>query len=365
MTARSFVPLVSLLAALAPGLFAATPIVIPAEGGTVTLPLTGLSVVFPAREKAILKVTASWSMQDDKNTFDGRDVIDEFGGPGNDTIIAGTWAHIGYFNAGGPAAVVKEADLKEPWPVAPATLWGAEWQARGGKWNFENDLGIKPALVLATRQSANGPSFLLYHFFVGEKELTKDEMLTRAEASPVLRAVFQAFWKGQYGPSLPTRNPAVKVRNDSLAAREVVLKKAGLKVQVPDDGFVWLVRAASDGSSDYLDRMAPSLPDVSLEVATVDAASVQEVFAMFSGTNSRKDPAPANLPMGWEPGPTIKLENGSEETIVCKLIGNKVLVVGFLCTPPPPISKRITDVEPYTPLLGALAEALRQSGKTH
>lgn len=152
MTARCFVPLVSLFAALAPGLFAASPLVIPAEGGTVTLPLTGLSVVFPAREKTTLKVTASWSLQVDKNTFDSRDVIDEVGGPENDTIITGTWAHVGYFNAGGPAAVVAEAELKDAWPVAPVTLWGFEWQARGGKWDFGNELGIKPALVLAGSQ---------------------------------------------------------------------------------------------------------------------------------------------------------------------------------------------------------------------
>jgi hypothetical protein len=357
MTARRFLPLVSLVAFLAPGLFAATPIVIPGEGGTVTLPLTGLSVVFPAREKPKLKVTASWSLQVNKNTFDSRDVLDEFGGPENDTIIAGTWAHVGYFNAGGPAAVVLEAELKDAWPVAPATLWGVEWQVRGGKWDFGNDLGIKPALVLAIRQSPEGPSFLLYHFFVSETELTKDEMLARAEASPVMQAVFQAYWKSQYGPSLPTRNPAVKVRNDSVAAREVVLKKTGLRMQLPDDGFVWLVRPASDGSSDFLDRMAPSLPDVSLEVATVDAASVQEIFAMFPGPKSRRDPAPANLPAGWEPGPTIQLENGNWENTVCKLIGAKVLIVGFLVTP------RVIDVESYNPVLGALAEALRQAGK--
>lgn len=78
---------------------------------------------------------------------------------------------------------------------------------------------------------------------------------------------------------------------------------------------------------------------------------------MFPGPIARRDPAPANLPAGWEPGPTLKLENGTMETTVCKLIGAKVLVVGFLCRP------RITDVESYNPVLGALAEALRQSGK--
>ncbi|MSU47114.1 MAG: hypothetical protein EXS42_08345 [Lacunisphaera sp.] len=88
MTARCFLSLVSLFATLASGLFAATPILVPAGGGIVTLPLTGLSVVFPAREKIVLKITASWSLQIDKNTFDSRYVLDEFTVAENDTMIA-------------------------------------------------------------------------------------------------------------------------------------------------------------------------------------------------------------------------------------------------------------------------------------
>ncbi|MSU47113.1 MAG: hypothetical protein EXS42_08340 [Lacunisphaera sp.] len=242
-----------------------------------------------------------------------------------------------------------------------ASLWDAEWQVRGGKWDFGNDLGIKPALVLAIRQSPEGPSLMLHHYFLRDAELSRDDMLARAQESPILRAVFQAYWKGQYGPSLPTRNPAVKVRENSVAAREVVLPKAGLRVQLPDDGFVWLARPdpKSNATADYLDRLAPSLPDVSVEVATIDAVSVPEVITKISGPNSRKDPAPANLPAGWEPGPSFKLGDGIWEPTACKLIGAKVLVVGFLRTP------RVIDVEPFTPVLSALAEALRQSEKAH
>ncbi len=354
MTARSFLPLVSLLAALAPGLFAATPIVIPAAGGSVTLPVSGLSVVFPAREKTTLKVVASWSLA---KGYDGRDVVDEFDGSQDPVLIAGTWVQAGYFDAGGPAEVVAEEKLIDPWPVTTAKLWGGEWQVRGGKYEFDDkDLGIKPAIILAIR-SGEGPTLMFYHYFLRDTELTQDDMIARALESPTMRAVFQSYLQGQYGSSLPTRNPAVRARNDSAPAREVLLPKTGLRVRVPDDGFVWLPDSAPKEGSDHLWRMAPIFPELSLEVATVEAASVQEIFALFPGPKARKDPAPANLPAGWEPGPTIKLDDGTWETSVCKLIGAKVLVVGFLANP------RTIDVEPYTPVLGALADALRQSEK--
>jgi hypothetical protein len=355
MTARRFVSLVSLFATLAPGLFAATPIVIPAAGGNATLPLSGLSVVFPAREKTSLKIVSSWSFA---KGYDGRDVVDEFDGTGEPTLIAGTWVQVGYFDAGGPAEVIAAEKLLDSWPVTKANLWGAEWNVRGGKYEFDDkDLGIKPALILALR-SGEGPTLMFCHYFLRDAELSREDMLARAEQSSSMQAVYQSYLKSQFGSSLPTRNPAVRARNDSSPSREVVLPFNKLRLQVPDDGFVWLPDANAKSDSDRLWRMAPVFPELTLEVATVEAASVQEVVAMLTGPKSRKDPAPANLPAGWEPGPSMKLDDGSWETTVCKLIGPKVLIIGFMGTP------RTTDMEPYVPVLSALAEAARQTGKT-
>lgn len=349
MTACRLLPLVGLFATLVSGLFAATPTVIPAEGGPAILPISGLSAVFPPRGDTTLKIVSSWSLQ---QNFEGRDVIDEYGGEEKATMLAGTWVLLGFFDAGGPAAVVAEAELVDAWPASTARLWGVEWQARGGRFKFEsNELGIKPALVLAI-QSGQGPTLLLYHFFLRDEALSREAMLTRAQESPTMRAVFQAYWNGQTGPALPTRNPAVRQRGDIPASRVVKLPISGLQVKLPDDGFVWLPQTKPAEGVDMIYRMAPRLPDITVELLLITAPGVKAAITQVGLDKNPWDPAPANLPTGWENGPTITTSDGIKETTVAKSIGGKVLLVGFLVSP------RLIDTGPYQPLLEALAEAV-------
>lgn len=356
MSGRFSFPLVfalgGLFAALAAPLRGAKPILIPDTGGQVTLPTSGLSVSLPAQPGVTYKVTGRWGLSNGGKSYWSRDIIDEF--DAEDNLTAGNWVSIGYFDAGEAAAVIKDVKLTEDWETT-ADLWGLHWHVRGGNYTFTSSLGVKPALVLATTPSKLKPSILLYRYFLkeGEANLSHDDMIAAIRTSPTLNAAFQSYWAEQCGPVLPTKSEAVNQPANGEATRVVRLPRNGLQMRLPDDGFVWLEETKPENELvDLLYRMAPRLPDLTIELLLNEAPGVRAAFTKLGLDKNPWDPAPANLPAGWESGPTITTSDGVKETTVGTVIGSKVLIVGFMVTP------RLIDVGPYQPLLASLADAV-------
>lgn len=325
---------------------------IPVKSGKVVLPLTGLAVDLPAdkRKNATWMLSGSWSLTDGGAAFDGRDVVDLKVG---DKLVAGNWVHIGYFNAGDCAAVVKELDVPDRW-TGEKTLWGMKFQVAGGTWDFENDLGKKPAIALCVA-NADGGSLLLYHFFLEDKAPVGKAGLAPIVRDKFLERVAKAWKAGSYGAAQPATRPEIKQRGDLTAARTVTLPQSKLEVTLPVDGFVWIVRPGAVDGSDFLDRMAPSLPDISLEIGRVPGQPCAAIMkAMAEGVGLAAEPPPTNVPFGWTAYPTLQLEK-TRERVICKDVGGAALVVGLLATPSTTASAR--DFGPMADVIRALADA--------
>lgn len=343
--------IVSFLVGAAPCTRAATPIVISAAGGPVALPTSGLAVNLPARENITCKITGQWSLMDGDAAFLGRDVIDEFDGEGN--LRAGSWIIGGNFTAEEAPAILQGTKLTDAWEDT-VTFWDAEWKVRGGNYTFSSDLGVRPTVVFATTSSDGGPSLLLHHFLLAaDAPVTKEAMLAQVRKSPTLRAVFRAYCSDQYAQVRPTQSEAVTQPAHSAASRIVQLPNSGLRVQLPDDGFVWLSDAQTEDATDKIHLVAPRLPNISIELLLVDAPDARAAFAQLELDGNPWGPAPANLPPGWQSGVTVTTSDNIEQATVCTVIDRKVLVVGFLAT------HRLLDTGPYRPLLEALADAVR------
>lgn len=321
------------------------PIEIPATGGRLILPMSGLAVNFPAQPDVRTELKASWST---KTGFDSRDVIDQFK---DGKLIAGTWVLTGYFDAGDARATVLTEKLVDAWPVTTMDAWGMTWQMRGGKYEFTGSLGAQPALVYATDRSKDYPTLLLYHFFIGEPGISGEEMVQRVKASPLSAAIVKAYRENRYGTSFPARHPAVKSRDDSVAARTVTLKKHNLQVALPDDGYIWVPQKEPEGITDFLYRLGPTFPELTLDVLVIDAPTVRAAWGSIDLSPPPAGTIIANLPDGWEVGPEVTPPSGKEST-VAKQIGHRVLIVGFLA------NTVTTDAEPLGPILEALAESV-------
>ncbi len=325
---------------------------VPVKSGKVVLSLTGLAVDLPAdkRKNATWMVSGSWSLTDGGKAFDGRDVVDLKVG---DKLVAGNWVHIGYFNAGDCASVVMQLDVPDRW-TGEKDLWGQHFQVAGGTWDFENDLGKKPALALCLA-GADGSSLLLYHFFLEAKPPAGKAGLVAIAKDKFLERVTKAWKAGAYGVAQPATRPEIKQRGDLAAARTVTLVESKLEVALPADGFVWLVRPGATGGSDFLDRMAPSLPDLSLEVARVPGQTCEAIMtSMADGVGVAAEPPPTNVPFGWTAYPTLQLEK-TRERVICKDAGSAALVIGLLATPSTTADAR--DFGPMADIVKALAAA--------
>jgi hypothetical protein len=129
----------------------------------------------------------------------------------------------------------------------------------------------------------------------------------------------------------------------------VTLSVSKLKVELPDDGFVWLSRATD--SSDSLDRMAPFFPEMTLEVARVEDATCQDVIDAVKASGSLKPGSEArNAPAGWITGPALDLD-GTIESMVCHTFGGDALAAGLMST------QGGADMTDFAPLLAALLKA--------
>ena len=115
-------------------------------------------------------------------------------------------------------------DVPDRW-TAQQKLWSQDFQIAGGTWDFENDLGKKPAIALCTPGPA-GSSLLLYHFFLEAKPpATSKAALAAIAKDKLLPRVTKAWATGASGPATPTTLPQIKQRGD-IAAGECTIVDA-------------------------------------------------------------------------------------------------------------------------------------------
>lgn len=315
------------------------------SSGVAQLPSTGLVIDLPARSEGVYHVSGSWALNAADGVFDSRDVIDEINSAGN--LTAGNWALVGYFDAGECDAVLGAEKLDASWTTTQ-DIWGQRWSVRGGIFTFDGALGRRPAAILC-RTEQNGPTLLLYRFLTAAPEtLDQSAILADVESSVVLPAVSKSFNSKRTGRYIPVERGDLRNRGTAGAARAVTLPVSKLKIDLPDDGFLWLARAAD--SSDMLDRMLPVLPDTSLEVIAVESIKCGDIL------EGLKDGAKAgaeaqNLPAGWIVGPAIVVD-GEVEPVACYPASFGALVVGL-------VQGGDRDFLPFHPLMGALIRATR------
>ncbi|MEW6674034.1 MAG: hypothetical protein AB1427_20260 [Thermodesulfobacteriota bacterium] len=320
------------------------------QGGKVVLSLSGLEIELPALPGDLsYRVSGSW-MLNDNQTFDSRDVVDEFRGG---ALVAGNWVLTGYFTAGDCSAAVDDAKLDSAWK-SDLDLWDTRWKVRGGVFTFSGELGRKPAAVLCS-QLGQGKAIMLYRFFLEQPEsMTRAAMIEAVPKSAVLEAAWHAYRTERTAPVAPTKREEVRNRGTVPPTRNEKLLHSGLELQLPDDGFVWLVKYDSSAATDFIDRMAPALPEVSLEVGRFEQPNCAAAFATIGA--EKRSVAPQNLPPGWEPGPQLVV--GSElELTACHYAARGVVLVGVFQGP------QRTDMAYLTPLLEAIARAAAQPGK--
>jgi hypothetical protein len=318
---------------------------VPSPGGPVILPITGLSIDLPpATGGCTYRLSGSWIINDD-DSFDGRDVIDEACG---DSLVSGNWVSLGYFTAGDPAAVVAATTMTSDW-LAEADLWGGHWAVHGGLFDL-GELGIVPTAVLCTPMGG-GMAALFYHFFLREDPatMTQAAMLAGLEQTGALRAAWAACSQRRFATAYPASRPEIRNRGETLASRTVTLANAGFDLDIPDDGFVWLARQNAESGSDFLDRMAPSLPDVSMEVAYLAGMDGETAFAAFDV--EKRDVAPLNLPDDWDAGPQLVLGEGRLELTASYETLGGVVIVGIFQ------EAGDLDVAALAPMLEAIADA--------
>lgn len=310
--------------------------------GRVELPTSGLVVDLPAVAGRSYSVSSSWSLSAETGTFDTRDVIDEFDASG--TLIIGTWVQSGFFNAGSCADVLAETNLDASW-TTKTTLWGESWDVKGGIYTFTGDLGRRPAAQLC-RDGKDGTSLLLHYYLVDRPDTTgQAETMQAVAASGVMAAASRSYTDNRVADVKPTLRPEVRKRSGD-AARTVELATNRMRVDLPEDGYVWL---AFDGDGvDFLERTMPSLPPVTVEVVALDGYSCDEVLGSFT-ENLLPDHKPANLPAGWSAGNGLDVD-GDPEMIMCHARAEGALMVGVF-------QGQNRDVTHLHPVLGALLNA--------
>lgn len=320
------------------------------QGGKVVLSVSGLEIDLPPVPAGVTyNVSGSWSLRD--AAFDGRDVVDELK---DGVLTAGNWVSVGYFNAGNCSATVAEAKLDGAWST-DLNLWGTPWKVRGGVFTFDGNLGRKPAAVLCAQMDRT-KSLLLYRFFIDQPEsMSQTAMLDALPKATVLEASWRSYRGSRVAPVAPTKRAEVRNRGSISPNRREKLPSTGLDVQLPDDGFVWLVeRSKEKGTTvDTFSRMAPALPDVTVEVARFDQPNCAAAFAMLQ--IEKRPVAARNLPAGWESGPQLVV-GGELELTACRYAARGVVLVGIFQGP------RETDVAYLTPLLESIGRAALQPG---
>ncbi len=322
------------------------------KSGPVVLPITGLSIELPADTRADFtwSLSSSYALANDGTSFDGRDVIDE---KIKDTLVAGTWVHVGYFNAGDCRATVNDAELADAW-AEDRDLFGLRWCLRGGTFEFTGELGKVPAVVMCAHREGR-KDLLIYRFFIDLPLGTARETLVAALAkASVVERLALAWQRDAWAAVEPRRRPEVRDRGDVAPVRTVKLAKTGLTLTLPDDGYVWLVRTPrEDDAVDWFDIMAPAMNEVSIEVMRIPGMTCQEVFDGIT-TEKRYDAPPSNVPAGWTAGPTLVVD-GALERVVGRSTGGGAIVVGLFNVPDQ--GRGAGDFARLAPMLEAIAKA--------
>ncbi len=173
-------------------------------------------------------------------------------------------------------------------------------------------------------------------------------MLAQFAEAATPRAAWTAYSEQRVGVVAPLRRPEVRNRGEIAPARWEYFASSLLEVEIPDDGFVWVLRSDPDQGVDFLDRLAPALPEVSIEVLTVPGQLCDETFASIS--LEKRSVWARNLPTGWTTGPQLVVD-GELELTACHENDGGAVIVGVFQGPTD------TDVGHLAPLLSAIAEA--------
>ncbi len=325
--------------------------------GEVVLPLSGLRFELPKdpREGHSWSLASSFALDPG---FEARDVIDEkVGGQ----LVSATWVSVGHFSAGGCEAVLASFPLEAAVGSAPK-LFGHIWAARAGVLDLGERLGRVPAVALCGARE-RGKALLVWHLLLDRGQRNDQPgatALTAAAGHPVVTSVARAWLEDRVAEQRPLARSEVRNRGSSRPDREVRLPISGLTVRLPDDGYVWVPRAAAGDAPpevDWIDRLAPALPDLSLEVFSLPEVSCRLFLAGIEAP-VRADLKPKRLPAGWQPGPVIAVD-GEPEYLACRDLPGRLLAVGLYTTVPP--GPMEGDFGPLHGLLDALSKAA--SGK--
>ncbi|NLH76024.1 MAG: hypothetical protein GX465_03190 [Acidobacteria bacterium] len=322
------------------------------KSGAVVLPITGLAIELPAdtRDGFTWSLASSYALSNNGTVFDGRDVIDE---KIKDKLVAGCWVQVGYFNAGDCRATVAQAELADAWSEE-RDLFGIHWCLRGGTFEFDGDLGKVPAVVMCAHRDGR-KDLLIYRFFIDMPLGTARETLVAALAkAPVVERAALAWQQDAWAAVKPRHRPEVRDRGDVAPVRTVKLAKSGLTLALPDDGFVWLVRAPGEEDAvDWLEIMAPAMNEANIEIMRIPGMTCQEVFDGIT-TEKRYDAPPSNVPTGWTAGPTLVVD-GKWERVVGRSVGGSAILVGLFNVPDQ--GRGAGDFAKLAPMLEAIAKA--------
>ncbi|MEZ5936759.1 MAG: hypothetical protein R3C52_00900 [Hyphomonadaceae bacterium] len=332
-----------LLAGLTPGGLVpamASAEVLKTSGGQTVLPLSGLVIDLPSRPGVTYNISGSFYLNDDPPSFDARDVVDELGADGK--LIAGNWVMSGYFTAADCPELLQDDDLEAMW-TRKTTLWGVEWDVRGGVFTFANDLGRKPAGMLC-RIDETGHGVLLYRFLMDAPEnANADTILASIQSSAALEQAARSYLARRSASVQSAHRPEVRNRGETKPARTVSLPNAGFDVAAPDDGFIWLFEKTDD--VDTISRLAPTLPDLAIELLAIGGATCADVFGALPPADY-PDIKPTNVPENWIAGPTVDV-NGQPEALLCTNVPAGAVMAGLFQESEP-------DVTPFAMMLKAI-----------
>jgi hypothetical protein len=318
-----------------------------AAPGPTQLPTSGLIIDLPAAKDRTYKLSGSWALDAAGEIFDTRDVVDEFDSA-TGSIVAGNWIMIGYFNAGDCAGVLAEMNFASPVSTTEA-LWGQDWQVLTGVFDFDSELGRRPAAALC-RVNGEGQALLLERFLVNQPEnLPYSALMADVRASDVLASASRSYSANRHGDIQPLRRAEVRSRGEGSAVRTLFLPMSGLDLKLPDDGYLWLLTRDDSAPTDMLNRLLPTLPEVTVEIMAVDGYACSDVIASFDDP-SMTDARPSGLPAGWQASPGVMVES-ELELIACHDGTRGAILVGIFQG----MDNR--DVSPLVPLLNAVAAA--------
>jgi hypothetical protein len=332
-------------AMLAPGAMAQATTVI--KDGIAQLPTSGFVIDLKAKPGIDYHVSGSWALDKDVQVYDSRDVIDEID-PASGDVVSGNWVMTAYFDAGGCQESLAGIEMDDV-TYGNVTTWNEDWLVSTGRFDLGGAFGkVGTAVFCRTRE--NKSTLIMYHFAVREPApRDRQGLIASALASSALSGTSFAYTNERSSSIFPTKRRDVRNRGTVSHIRDVRLPVSGLNLTIPDDGFVWLDNEG-DGV-DFLDRVLPSMPALSVELIYVAGYTCAGVFETFT-SDTRPDHAPLVIPAGWVGGPTLLVENQTELTL-CNQRGADALVVGVFQ------GETNRDVSSLHPLLAALAAATR------